>query len=81
MAKGGRIPGAHRQGREWRFPADGLTVLPAGGREITVKRTRPALTKRHATASPSAVEALLRAARGSDQLELQFGEQPREVVA
>ncbi len=45
MAKGGRIPGAHKQGREWRFPAEGLTVLPAGGREITVTKARAALAK------------------------------------
>ncbi len=81
MAKGGRIPGAHKQGREWRFPADGLTVLPAGGREITVTMARPALKKQRGTSAPSAVEALLRAARASDQLELQFDERPHEVVA
>lgn len=31
MAREGRLPGALKVGREWRFPADGLAPLPAVG--------------------------------------------------
>jgi hypothetical protein len=65
MANRGRIPGAHKQGREWRFPARDLTVLPRHATKLTVAEPRPARRPRAHQASSSAVEALMQVARAS----------------
>jgi excisionase family DNA binding protein len=63
LAREGRIPGARRQGREWRFPANDLQILPI----VPVYRRPPPARRRNAastdSATNSAVDAMMRMAR------------------
>jgi excisionase family DNA binding protein len=65
MAKRGRIPGAHKQGREWRFPARDLTVLPRHRSNLTAVEPRPTRRPRTHQSPSSAVEALMQVAHAS----------------
>jgi len=64
LAREGRIPGARRQGREWRFPANDLQILPI---VQVYRRPRPARRRNAASTDSattnSAVDAMMRMAR------------------
>lgn len=62
MARAGRIPAARKVGREWRFPAGDVDVLPIrSGCKPTAVRLGRATAKR-STGNVPAVEAILDAA-------------------
>ena len=54
MVREGRIPGAHKQGREWRFPADDLQILP----KVQTHRSAPPARRRNAPSTSSVVDAI-----------------------
>jgi len=59
MVREGRIPGARKQGREWRFPADDLQILP----KVQVHRGAPLARRRNAASTSSVVDAIRYAGR------------------
>jgi excisionase family DNA binding protein len=59
MVREGRIPGAQRVGREWRFPADDLRILP----KVQHRSVPQPPSRRRRAPDTSASDAMLRMAR------------------
>lgn len=63
MARAGRIPGAYKSGREWRFPSQDLRVLPVVN-EAPANASRAA--RRRNTEPSWAFGAMMAAAKGRE---------------
>lgn len=56
MSRDGRVPGARKVGREWRYPADRSEILPIAGGASTA--SAPASARRAATIRRASVAAI-----------------------
>lgn len=64
MARAGRIPGAYKSGREWRFRSHDLRVLPVGNEKPAAAASRPA-QRRTSSDEPSGAFAAMMAVANS----------------
>jgi hypothetical protein len=60
MARAGRVPGARKVGREWRFPAGAMEIKPPRGEAQRMPDTAPA---RRAQSRPGSTAAAIRGAQ------------------